>query len=113
VIDLGKIVDETAVDELPALAGALEAARVKLQLRLVAPAPEAAEPLLDSEAAGKFLGVSTYYVEQLARERRIPCVRPPGTARAGRKRDGRMVRFRKEDLAAWAAAHVDSGHDGR
>ena len=36
MIDLAQLVDEARVEELPALAGALELARVKLQLRLVA-----------------------------------------------------------------------------
>jgi hypothetical protein len=71
--------------------------------------PEA-EPLLDSRSAAEFLGVAPYYVEQLARERRIPCVRLAGTARSGRQREGRKVRFRISDLTAWAEAHVDSGN---
>lgn len=112
MIDLARLVDEARPEELPEVAAALELARVKLQLRLVTPAPATtggAEPLMDSEAAANFLGVSAYYVEQLARERRIPCVRPPGTARAGRKREGRLVRFRACDLTAWAEEHLDSG----
>jgi len=110
MIDLGKFVDDARVEELPELAGALEAARVRLALRLAVPAATVSvEPLMDSEGAAKFLGTSAYYVEQLARERRIPCVRPPGTARAGRKREGRMVRFRAADLTAWAEEHLDSG----
>jgi excisionase family DNA binding protein len=94
--------------ELLALAGELQG---RAWSRLTPAAQVKAEPLIDSEAAAKLLGVSAYYVEQLARERRIPCVRPPGTARAGRKREGRMVRFRAADLTAWAEAHLDSGWD--
>ena len=65
---------------------------------------------MDSKAAAKFLDRAPYYVEQLARERRIPCVRLPGTARAGRQREGRKVRFRVSDLRAWADSQVDSGN---
>ena len=49
MIDLGRIVDEARQEELPELAGALEAARVKLHLRLAAPAPAPAQ------AVGKWL----------------------------------------------------------
>jgi len=56
MIDLGKFVDDARVEELPELAGALEAARVKLQLRLAAPGPAPAPAvgkwLTPAEAAG-------------------------------------------------------------
>lgn len=108
------MIDRSALEA--AVAGAeppeLLALASELQVRaIVRLAPQVAppEPLIDSEAAAKQLGVSAYYVETLARERRIPCVRPPGTARGGQTREGRLVRFRASDLAAWAAAHLDSG----
>ena len=45
MIDLGRLVDDARVEELPEVAAALELARVKLHLRLVAPAPASTLPL--------------------------------------------------------------------
>jgi hypothetical protein len=110
MIDLEALVAQADSGELPRLIGELARAQAVAVARLQAPSAQAGpEPLLDSAAAAAFLNVSPYYVEQLARERRIPCVRPPGTGRAGRQREGRLVRFRRTDLAAWAANHLDSG----
>jgi hypothetical protein len=108
------VIDRSALEAAVAGAEAVEllAAAAELQVRAIArlaPPQAPPEPLIDSDAAAKLLGVSAYYVETLARERRIPCVRPPGTGRGGKAREGRLVRFRASDLAAWAAAHVDSG----
>lgn len=87
------------------------ASRVAVGYCRVSTAGQAAEGVSLEAQKARFLGgVSAYYVEQLARERRIPCVRLAGTARAGRQREGRKVRFRASDLRAWADAQVDSGN---
>jgi len=112
------VIDRTALEAILANAepGELLAAGLEITGRGAAAmaqakaTPPEAEALMDSRAAAKFLGVAPYYVEQLARERRIPTVRLAGTARAGRQREGRKVRFRVSDLTAWAASHVDSGN---
>ena len=110
--ELEQLLEHATPENLPEDLGVLERARGRALHRLTqAPAAgPAAEPLMDSKAAAEFLGVTPYYVETLARERRIPRVRLAGTSRAGRKREGRMVRFRVSDLLAWAEAQVDSGH---
>jgi len=40
MVDLAKLVDDAPLSELPAVAAALELARVRLALRLAAPAPQ-------------------------------------------------------------------------
>jgi hypothetical protein len=65
MIDLGKFVDEARVEDLPELAGAIEAARVRLHLRLAAPAPAPATAPAESisvAAAARLLGVSKDWI---------------------------------------------------
>jgi hypothetical protein len=82
VIDLGQLVDDARVEELPQLAGALEAARVRLQLRLVAvvapTAPRDVAPPLPRHVsvaeAAQALGVSPgwlYHTDDLPFVRRL------------------------------------------
>jgi len=94
VIDLGKLVDEARVEELPQLAGLLEAARVKLALRLVAPA--AAKPdddrLVDMDEVARVLGVPVAHARELGRRGELPVVHV-----------GRYVRVRSGALVEWMA----------
>ena len=55
--DLARLVDEARVEELPEVAAALELARVKLHLRLVAPAPAPVTEILDPDQAARLVGV--------------------------------------------------------
>ena len=72
MIDLGRLVDDARVEELPELAGALEAARVKLHLRLVAPAPATPPPtarFILPEVAAAIAGIPTKRLYEWARKK--------------------------------------------
>lgn len=67
--------------ELDAFRQALEAGAA---LASQAPAAQTDEPLIDSDALAKVLSLPVTWIEQAAREGRIPCLRA-----------GRWVRFRR------------------
>ena len=95
VIDLARLVDEAAQEELPEVAAALELARVKLQLRLVAPAPAARtdeDRLVDMEEVARVLGVPVAHARELGRRGELPVVHV-----------GRYVRVRAGALVEWMA----------
>lgn len=108
--DLARLVSEASPEELPRLIGELEQARAVAWSRLTAPASngngyhhEHAEPdLLTYEQAAKLLSCSQSYVETLVRQCKLPTVKLPATDKAGRHRDGRMVRLRRADVLALA-----------
>jgi len=95
VIDLAQLVDQARVEELPALAGQLEAARVRLQLRLLAPAPPAATEILDPDEAARLVGVHRRWLLD-------------STKGMSFRRDlgHRTKRFDKAGLLAWAKTAV-------
>jgi len=94
MIDLARLVDEAPLTELPALAGQLEAARVKLALRLVAPAPASSEGdrLVDMGEVARVLDVPVAHARELGRRGELPVVHV-----------GRYVRVRAGALAEWMA----------
>ena len=94
MIDLARLVDDARVEELPELAGALEAARVKLHLRLVAPVasrPDEAR-LVDMEEVARVLSVPLAHAREMGRRGELPIVHV-----------GRYVRVRAGVLAEWMA----------
>jgi excisionase family DNA binding protein len=68
-------------------------------------APAATEPLLTYREAAGLIRCSPSYVETLVRQGKLPAVRLPAGDKAGRPRDGRLVRLRASDLRAWADEH--------
>lgn len=110
---LPRMVEQAAPEDLPALAGRLREAELAAEFRLrslatggnsqaIATQPE---PLLTCSEGAKLLGVSQSYVETLVRQGKLPHVRLPATDKAGRSRDGRLVRLCVSDLRAWAEEH--------
>ena len=70
--DLARLVDDARVEELPEVAAALELARVKLQLRLVAPAPAPtrdAVRFLTPDQAAEIAGIPTKRLYEWARKK--------------------------------------------
>ena len=112
--DFRRLVADTPPEELPSLVGRLVEAEelARLRLRSGSGAPKGhvptAEPeplLLTFQEAADRLRCSASYVETLVRQGKLPHVRLPATDRAGRARDGRLVRLRADDLRAWAEGH--------
>lgn len=112
--DFRAIVASTPAEDLPSLCGRLREAELMAELRLRSGsgAPNGHVPttgseplLLTFQEAADRLRCSASYVETLVRQGKLPHVRLPATDRAGRARDGRLVRLRAEDLRAWADEH--------
>lgn len=69
-------------------------------------APVTQEPaLLTYQDAAKFLSCSVSYVETMVRQGKLPHVKLPAADKAGRFRDGRLVRLLVSDLHAFVAGN--------
>ncbi len=83
---LKRYVEHLPLEDLPALAGELEAAKVQLWARAttpaLTPAPDSKTELLDAKGMAERLGVPESWVREQARQRTIPC-----------RHVGRYVRF--------------------
>jgi helix-turn-helix protein len=109
--ELDRAIAGAAPEERPALVVQLAARVAALGAGLTVPVNEhkdAAEPrpgMLTYQEAARFLNCSPSYVETLVRQGKLPHVKLPASDKAGRSRDGRLVRLLMFDLRAFAAAH--------
>lgn len=116
--ELAHVVAEASAEELPRLIGMLSEATARAQAKLLTatsaasadgngpgPAKEQDPALLTYQEAAHLLRCSASYVETLVRQGKLPHVRLPAADKAGRPRDGRLIRFRASDLRAWADEH--------
>lgn len=114
-LDLRQLVDSTAPEDLPALAGKLREAELLVEQKLRATASsgnghgtttELEEPLLLTyPEAAKSLAVSESYLETLVRQGKLRRVKLPAADKGGKPRDGRAVRLMASDLRALAEEH--------
>lgn len=116
--DLKAIVEGAAVEELPAVLGALVEAEERARLRLRTPLAPQREEQLQARQVDRLLTVADAaevmrcrenYVETLVREGKIPTVRLPGTSKGGQAREGRQRRILLSSLLAHLKAGESKG----
>jgi hypothetical protein len=97
--ELREMVEQAEEEDLPTLGGWLREAELLVEMRLRTPplrdAAPVSEPLTYDELA-KALRTSVSYLKILVSQEKIPYLRLPAADKAGRPRDGRLIRF---DLA--------------
>lgn len=114
---------QAAPEDLPALLGKLAEAEAVVRMRIAATTPtatgstngeEEADRLLTLPEVAEIVGVPVAYVYTLARQRKIPTVRPPGLEKEGRTCSPKYVRVKRSSLTEWIAKlDEDKGLDSR
>lgn len=117
-LDLRALVEQAPPEELPALLGKLAEAEAVVRVRLATvPAPgdgREEDRLLTIREVAEVLGVPENYVFTLARQRKIPTVRPPGLDKGERTCSPKYLRVRPSSLREWIAKlDEDKGIDTR